>query len=49
LLMLIMVALLAGLFIRTAIPPIDWTAPLRLAAPSTADHPIEELPKGDQR
>lgn len=48
-LMLIMVVLLAGLFIRTAILPIDWTTSLRPVTPSTADHPTEELLNGGQR
>ena len=48
-LMLIMVALLAGLLIRATILPLDWTTSLRLIAPSTADHPINELLRGGQQ
>ncbi|HLS18777.1 MAG TPA: hypothetical protein VK090_03120 [Paracoccaceae bacterium] len=48
-LMLIMMALLAGLLIRAAIPVFDWTASLRLIAPGTADHPTEGFLDGGRR
>lgn len=48
-LMLIMMVLLAGLFIRAMIPAFDWTASLRLIAPDTADHPTEGFLDGGRR